>query len=53
MQVGKSKLFRDRKEIDGVFYRGKKGRLARLSRKHKRAIEKTLRQESKKMCGGC
>jgi hypothetical protein len=50
MSKGKAKLFKSRKEIDGVFFRGKHGRLARQARKHKRAIEKSLRQKSRKLC---
>ena len=47
---GKSKLFKSRKDLDGQFHRGNGGRRARKARKHKRSIEKSLRQKSKKMC---
>lgn len=50
MTTGKAKLFNDRKEIDGQFHRGGNGRKARLAKKHKRSVEKGLRQRSKKMC---
>ena len=50
MKTGKAKLFKDRKEIDGVFFRGKHGRLSRIARAHKRHIEKGLRRHSKKLC---
>ena len=50
IKTGKAKLFKDRKEIDGVFYRGKHGRLSRIARAHKRHIEKALRRDSKKLC---
>ena len=47
---GKSKLFRDRKDIDGQFHRGGGGRSAEKARAHKRRIEKQLRQSSKALC---
>ena len=47
---GKAKLFKSRKDLDGQFHRGKHGRRARLARKWKRGVEKSLRQKSKKMC---
>ena len=47
---GKAKLFSGRKDLDGQFNRGKKGRKARLAKKHKRVLEKGLRQTSKKEC---
>jgi len=49
-RLGKAKLFKSRKDIDGCFHRGKKGRKARLARKWKRSVEKSLRQKSKKLC---
>ena len=52
MKTGKAKLFNDRKELDGEFHRGGKGRRARLSRKHKRTVERGLRQASRKLCKG-
>ena len=50
MKKGKAKLFSGRKDLDGQFNRGKKGRKARLAKKHKRILEKGLRQASKKKC---
>lgn len=50
MKVGKAKLFNGRKELDGCFHRGKSGRKARQAKAHKRSIERSLRQQSKKMC---
>jgi len=50
MKTGKAKLFKARKDLDGQFHRGKGGRKARLARAHKRAVERTLRQASRKMC---
>ena len=47
---GKAKLFKSRKDLDGQFHRGNKGRSAAKARKHKRSIEKSLRQKSKKLC---
>ena len=47
---GKAKLFKSRKDLDGQFHRGNGGRRARKARKHKRSVEKSLRQKSKKMC---
>ena len=47
---GKAKLFKSRKDLDGCFHRGKKGRKARLARAWKRGVEKSLRQKSKRMC---
>ncbi len=48
--MGKAKLFKARKELDGQFHRGKKGRRARLAKAHKRGVEKSLRQRSRKEC---
>ncbi len=50
MKTGKSKLFKSRKDLDGQFHRGKKGRCAAKAKKHKRSIEKSLRQKSKAIC---
>lgn len=50
MNTGKSKLFNSRKDLDGQFHRGNKGRSAQKARKHKRSIEKSLRQKSKSLC---
>ena len=50
MTKGKAKLFSGRKDLDGQFHRGDKGRSAEKARKHKRSIEKSLRQKSKQMC---
>ena len=50
MQVGKSKLFQSRKDLDGQFHRGSSGRKAARAKKHKRSIEKSLRQKSKALC---
>jgi hypothetical protein len=47
---GKAKLFKSRKNLDGQFHRGGKGRKARIARKHKRSVEKSLRQQSRKLC---
>ena len=47
---GKAKLFKSRKDLDGCFHRGKKGRKARLARAWKRGVEKSFRQKSKRMC---
>ena len=47
---GKAKLFKSRKDLDGQFHRGKKGRKARLARAWKRGVEKSFRQQSKKLC---
>lgn len=47
---GKSKLFKSRKDLDGQFHRGGGGRSAEKARKHKRSIEKSLRQKSQKLC---
>ena len=47
---GKAKLFKTRKDLDGQLHRGKHGRRARLARKYKRGVEKSLRQKSKKLC---
>ena len=52
MKQGKAKLFNTRKDIDGCFHRGKKGRKSRLAKAHKRAVERQLRQQSKAMCRG-
>ncbi len=52
MKTGKAKLFSSRKDLDGQFHRGKSGRKARIAKAHKRAIERQLRQASKKMCKG-
>ena len=48
--AGKAKLFSGRKDLDGQFHRGGGGRSAEKARKHKRGIEKSLRQKSKKLC---
>jgi len=48
--VGKAKLFKDRKDIDGQFHRGHGGRRAEKARKHKRIIEKALRRQAKAAC---
>jgi hypothetical protein len=50
MAQGKAKLFKGRKDLDGQFHRGGGGRSAEKARKHKRSIEKQLRQQSKKLC---
>ena len=50
MKTGKSKLFKSRKDLDGQFHRGNKGRSAAKARQHKRSIEKSLRQKSKEIC---
>jgi hypothetical protein len=50
MKEGKAKLFKSRKDLDGQFHRGGGGRAAQKARKHKRSIEKSLRQKSKKLC---
>tara|TARA_A200000159_G_scaffold161730_1_gene184187 strand:+ start:4658 stop:4891 length:234 start_codon:yes stop_codon:yes gene_type:complete len=50
MRKGKAKLFGSRKDLDGQFHRGKKGRCAAKAKKHKRSIEKSLRSKSKEMC---
>tara|TARA_R110000744_G_scaffold118947_2_gene222043 strand:- start:332 stop:499 length:168 start_codon:yes stop_codon:yes gene_type:complete len=50
MSNGKSKLFKSRKDLDGQFHRGGGGRSAAKARKHKRSIEKGLRQKSRKIC---
>lgn len=47
---GKAKLFKSRKDLDGQMHRGGGGRSARKARKHKRSVEKSLRQKSKKLC---
>mgnify|MGYP005691319429 FL=1 len=47
---GKAKLFKSRKDLDGQFHRGGGGRSAEKARKHKRSIEKSLRQRSKQLC---
>ena len=47
---GKAKLFSGRKDLDGQFHRGGGGRSAAKARKHKRTIEKGLRQQSQKLC---
>ena len=47
---GKAKLFSGRKDLDGQFHRGGGGRPAEKARKHKRTIEKGLRQKSRKLC---
>ena len=52
MKQGKAKLFKSRKDLDGQFHRGGGGRSAAKARKHKRSIEKSLRQQSKAMCRG-
>jgi hypothetical protein len=46
---GKAKFFKARKDLDGQFHRGKKGRRARKARAHKRAVERQLRQQTKKL----
>ena len=50
MKKGKAKLFKERKDLDGQLHRGGGGRSAEKARKHKRSVEKQLRQESKKLC---
>jgi hypothetical protein len=50
MTTGKSKLFKARKDLDGQFHRGDGGRSAQKARKHKRSVEKSLRQKSKNLC---
>ena len=45
--IGKAKLFKSRKDLDGQFHRGNGGRRAEKARKHKRSIEKSLRQKSR------
>jgi hypothetical protein len=50
MRTGKAKLFKSRKDLDGQFHRGDKGRSAAKAKKHKRSIEKSLRQRSKEIC---
>jgi hypothetical protein len=50
MKQGKAKLFKSRKDLDGQFHRGNGGRSAEKARKHKRSIEKSLRQKSRKLC---
>ena len=50
MTKGKAKLFGGRKDLDGQFHRGGGGRSAEKARKHKRSIEKSLRQKSRKLC---
>jgi hypothetical protein len=47
---GKAKLFKSRKDVDGQPHRGGGGRSAAKARKHKRSIEKSLRQKSRKLC---
>ena len=49
---GKAKLFKGRKDLDGQFHRGGGGRSAEKARQHKRSIEKSLRQKSRKLCKG-
>lgn len=50
MKTGKAKLFKSRKDLDGQFHRGDGGRAAEKARKHKRSIEKSLRQKSRDIC---
>jgi hypothetical protein len=50
MKKGKAKLFKGRKDIDGQFHRGGGGRSAQKAKAHKRRLEKSLRQASKKLC---
>ena len=50
MKRGKAKLFKSRKDLDGQLHRGGGGRSAQKARKHKRSIEKSLRQRTKVMC---
>ncbi len=50
MVTGKAKLFKGRKDLDGQFHRGGGGRSAAKARKHKRSVEKCLRQASSKIC---
>ena len=50
MKIGKAKLFTSRKDIDGMFHRGQGGRKAAKAKAHKRRVEKSLRQASKKLC---
>lgn len=48
MKIGKAKLFKGRKDIDGQFHRGGGGRSAQKARAHKRGIERQLRQAARK-----
>ena len=50
MKTGKAKLFKSRKDLDGQFHRGNGGRSAEKARKHKRSVEKSLRQKSRDIC---
>jgi hypothetical protein len=50
VKKGKAKLFKERKDLDGQLHRGGGGRSAEKARKHKRSVEKQLRQESRKLC---
>ena len=50
MKNGKAKLFKTRKDVDGQFHRGGKGRKARIAKAHKRSVERSLRQKSRKLC---
>ena len=50
MKTGKAKLFSGRKDLDGCFHRGGKGRKARKAKAHKRSVERGLRQASKALC---
>lgn len=50
LKQGKAKLFKTRKDIDGQFHRGGGGRSAQKAKAHKRGVEKSLRQRSRKLC---
>jgi hypothetical protein len=50
MKIGKAKLFKVRKDLDGCFHRGKKGRKARKAKAHKRSAERQVRRRSKELC---
>ena len=50
MKQGKAKLFKDRKDLDGQFHRGHGGGKAQKARTHKRSIEKSLRQQKRRIC---
>lgn len=50
MQVGKAKLMKDRKDLDGCFHRKGHGNSVRKVRRHKKAIETRVRQAGKAAC---
>ena len=53
MKVGKAKLFKARKDIDGdagCFHRGHGGARSRKVRRAKKAIETRVRQAGRKAC---